>query len=224
MNPMAVDELLTELGYDDSPNFLRADRARDFSQTIDYGQILRRAAEHCQLKGVYALHHSRKEAHETVVPLVYVCEAKNDDDSERIHRLVWNQNIAPFLIVVSQKAIRLYSGFRYERAGDAAKTSKQGLLREAGDHRTGDDVPRIVPLGQNRRRLRLGRVGKGNHPRNSGRLEPAREAKRPRCLAPRQGAYERGLPLSDWQIRLSLLFATQGHPVRPKAHEMGLGA
>ena len=52
MNPMAVDELLTELGYDDSPNFLRADRTRDFSQTVDYGQTLRRAAEHCRLKGV----------------------------------------------------------------------------------------------------------------------------------------------------------------------------
>jgi len=131
MNPMAVDELLTELGYDDSPNFLRADRTRDFSQTIDYGQILRRAVKHCQLKGVYTLHQSRKETHETLVPLVYICEAKNDDDAERIHRLVWNQNIAPFLIVVSQKAIRLYSGFRYGRAGDGTKTSEQGLLRAA---------------------------------------------------------------------------------------------
>ena len=131
MNPMSVDDLLTELGYDDSPNFLRADRTRDFAQTIDYGQTLRRAAEHCQLKGVYALHQGRGEAQETVVPLVYVCEAKNDDDAERIHRLVWNQNIAPFLIVVSQKAIRLYSGFRYERAGEASKTPKQGLLRAA---------------------------------------------------------------------------------------------
>jgi hypothetical protein len=128
---MVVDELLSELGYDDSPNFLRADRARDFSQTIDYGQILRRAAEHCRLKGVYALRQKRKEAHETVVPLVYLCEAKSDEDAERIHRSVWNQNIAPFLIVVSQKAIRLYSGFRYERANDAAKTPKQGLLRAA---------------------------------------------------------------------------------------------
>src|ERR1700678_4380357 len=131
MKQMAIDELLTELGYDDSPNFLRADRTRDFSQTIDYGQILRRAVTHCQLKGVYALHQKRKDAHETVVPLVYVCEAKNDDDAEHIHRLVWNQNITPFLIVVSQKAVRLYSSFRYERAGDAAKTSKQGLLRAA---------------------------------------------------------------------------------------------
>ncbi len=52
MNQTAVDELLTELGYDDSPNFLRADRTRDFSVTVDYGQILRQAANPCQLKGV----------------------------------------------------------------------------------------------------------------------------------------------------------------------------
>ena len=51
---MVIDKLLVELGYDDSPNFLRADRTRDFSQTIDYGQILRRATQHCHLKGVYA--------------------------------------------------------------------------------------------------------------------------------------------------------------------------
>ncbi len=131
MKPIAVDELLAELGYDDSPNFLRAEQTRNFSQTVDYGQILRRAAEHCQLKGVYALRQSRKESQETLVPLVYICEAKNDDDAERIHRLVWNQNIAPFLIVASQKAIRLYSGFRYERATDGAKTPRQGLLRAA---------------------------------------------------------------------------------------------
>ena len=126
MNSTSVDELLTELGYDDSPNFLRADQTRDFSQTVDYGQILRQAAKHCQLRGVYALRQSRKEAHETVVPLVYVCEAKDDDDAERIHRLVWNQNIAPFLVVISQKAIRLYSGFRYERAGDSGEDSQAG--------------------------------------------------------------------------------------------------
>ncbi len=128
---MAVDNLLAKLGYDDSPNFLRADRTDNFSLTIDYGQILRRATKHCQLKGVYALRQSRKDAQETVVPLVYLCEAKNDDDAERIHRLVWNQNIAPFLIVVSQKTIRLYSGFRYGRATDGSKTAKQGLLRAA---------------------------------------------------------------------------------------------
>src|SRR5260370_39297525 len=131
MNPMAVDDLLTELGYNDSPNLLRADKTGGFSQTIDYGQILRRATEHCQLKGVYALHQSKKETHETIVPLVYVCEAENEDDAERIHRLVWNQNIAPFLIVVSPKAIRLYSGFRYDPASNVAKTPEQGLLRTA---------------------------------------------------------------------------------------------
>lgn len=128
---MAVDELLAKLGYDDSPNFLRADPSVDFSRTVDYGHILRRAATHCRLKGVYTLHQGRKDAHETVVPLVYVCEARDDDDAERIHRLVWNQNVAPFLIVVSRKSIRLYSGFRYERATEAEKTPKQGLLRAA---------------------------------------------------------------------------------------------
>ena len=58
MKPIAVDELLAELGYDDSPDFLRAEQTRNFSQTVDYGQILRRTAEHCQLKGVYALRES----------------------------------------------------------------------------------------------------------------------------------------------------------------------
>ena len=126
-----LDELLTQLEYKDSQSFLRADQAGAFSQTIDYGHILRRSVSHCHLKGVYSLHQGDAAGRDTVVPLVYVCETKDDDDAERIHRLVWNQDIVPFLIVVSQKTIRLYSGFRYDRPGSDPKGPEQGLLKAA---------------------------------------------------------------------------------------------
>src|SRR5262249_15990543 len=36
-----------------------------------------------------------------------------------------------FLITISQTTIRLYSGFRYGKQGNATKTPKQGLLKAA---------------------------------------------------------------------------------------------
>ena len=49
-----------------------------------------------------------------MTPIVYVCQADDETQAGEIHRLVWNQDIAPFLIVVTPQTIRLYSGFLYE--------------------------------------------------------------------------------------------------------------
>ena len=59
------------------------------------------------------------------MPVVYVCEARDEAAARRIHRLVWNQDIAPFLLVRTPHGIRLYSGFEFPR-DDAS--SDAGLL------------------------------------------------------------------------------------------------
>ncbi len=106
---MEAAELLDRLGYQASENFLRADRA-DFNSAVDYGHIFRRAAKApCSLRGVYVLRGNKS----TLVPIVYVCQTPNDKEAEKVHRLVWNQNVVPFLIVNSPENIRLYPGFRY---------------------------------------------------------------------------------------------------------------
>ncbi len=133
---MQLTELLDGLGYADSPNFLRADPRSWFKEAVDFGHVFRRAQEYCNLRGVYSLRHAENSGRDTVVPVVYVCEADNDEEAERIHHKVWNQNVVPFLIVAAPSTIRLYSGFRYGRREPDADPEVTGLLRVAQDMNT----------------------------------------------------------------------------------------
>lgn len=128
-----VEQVLDELGYRESPNFLRPGRRNTFDSAADLGHIFRRAHAHCSLHGVYSLRDSSAKGRDTVVPVVYICEAQSDADAERIHRLVWNQNVVPFLIVVSQQSIRLYSGFRYQAPLPNVDSTVAGIIDVAAD-------------------------------------------------------------------------------------------
>lgn len=61
------------------------------------------------------------------VPVVYICEAQSESEARQIHRRVWNQNVVPFLLVVSPAWVRLYPGFRYDR--DVSRDPRQGALQ-----------------------------------------------------------------------------------------------
>lgn len=119
---MLIGELLDELGYADSPFFLKKG-TRSFSNAQNVGHILRAAAKpKCGLHGVYSLNdHDNPTSSQT--PLVYVCKAKTETDADKIHRLVWNQDIAPFLIVLTPKGIKFYSGFEYSSSGNGHLTN-----------------------------------------------------------------------------------------------------
>ena len=124
-----AQQVIDELQYSDSPNFLRPGKQNSFDDAADYSHIFRRASEHCHLHGVYSLRQSESNGRDAVIPVVYVCEATDERDAERIHRLVWNQNIVPFLIVASPRTIRLYSGFRYESPRADADPTRSGILQ-----------------------------------------------------------------------------------------------
>jgi hypothetical protein len=123
---MQVTELLDELGYSDSPNFLPCDDER-FSRALDYGHVFRQAAaKECHLRGVYVLGDQPDRATTAIVPLVYVCEASSEAEANEIHRRVWNQDVVPFLFVNTRDCVRLYSGFRYR---DSSQDAERGVLR-----------------------------------------------------------------------------------------------
>ena len=96
---MQITELLDELGYQDSPNFLRR-RQSPFETAPFFGHIFRRARAKLGLEGVYTLRSDPESAAGPVVPLVYVCRASSEPEADRIHRLVWNQDVAPFLSLI----------------------------------------------------------------------------------------------------------------------------
>jgi hypothetical protein len=122
---MQQADLLKRLDYDSSPNFLRAGQ-EELEAALAYGHIFRLAVRERRLKGVYALRPPGSSGAMPIVPVVYICDAGSDEEADLTHRLVWNQDVVPFLIVETPRSIRLYSGFRHQRRKDG---SIDGLLR-----------------------------------------------------------------------------------------------
>ncbi|MFW6372486.1 MAG: hypothetical protein ACOC3W_02205, partial [Thermodesulfobacteriota bacterium] len=91
---MDAQVLIQKFGYADSPAFLHG---ADLDGIVNYAHVFRKARNACGLQGVYTL---RNEG-QSPIPLVYVCEIDNEEESDIIHRRVWNQDIVPFLMLVS---------------------------------------------------------------------------------------------------------------------------
>ncbi len=122
------DDFLDALGYAESPNFLKGEH---LACANGFGHIFRRACvEPCSLQGVYALRPPEVGSAAPIVPVVYVCRAESERQADEVHRLVWNQDVVPFLFVHTPTTIRLYSGFRYQHR---KKGSARGVLRVLQD-------------------------------------------------------------------------------------------
>jgi len=124
--------LLAEaLGYSDSPNFLPSDDAVRYGSS-SLAHLFRRSAQ-AQLvhggagfQGAYVL--SGKSA-DVPIPAVVVFSVNSDTEAREIHRLVWNQDFVPFLLIESPQSVRLYSGFQY----DPKATRQPELLKTLTD-------------------------------------------------------------------------------------------
>ncbi len=132
---MILDELVERLGYADSGSYLRDDSGA-FDRVVDYGHLFRQARrDPCCLKGVYTL----KQSDTTAIPVVYVCDVASETQAKDVHRLVWNQDTVPFVIVNSPKAVRVYPGFSRQPEG---RTSSAVTKVEREFHRA--DLVRIA--------------------------------------------------------------------------------
>lgn len=120
-----VDSLLDALGYTSAEGFLRPDRwslAPEHAHTFRHAEAAARAPGlGGALRGVYVLRHSRAPGAAT--PVVVVCEAPNEQIADTLHRMVWNQGAAPFLLVGTPEGVRLYSGFEYHPSTKRAQQS-----------------------------------------------------------------------------------------------------
>jgi N-6 DNA Methylase len=68
---------------------------------------LRRAFEELQLDGILCLEQEHARA-----PIIYFRQVERIDASEvtRLHRLFWNQGVAPLLVLIAQDQVHVYSG------------------------------------------------------------------------------------------------------------------
>ncbi|MCI0538988.1 MAG: SAM-dependent methyltransferase [Verrucomicrobiales bacterium] len=121
---MDLPALIETLGYQKSGNFLRRGTPA-FERAPDIGHILRTAAlrKTCRLEGVYSLRPFTDEG--SPVPVVYVCEADDVATADTIHRLVWNQDIVPFVLIRTPSGLRLYCGFM---CNDTDAGAHEGIL------------------------------------------------------------------------------------------------
>jgi len=136
---ISIAKLIQELGYDDSPNFVTG---AALARVSSHAHIFRRAEKHCGLVGVYTL---RQDAslRGSLVPVVYVCEPRSEKDALQVHRLVWNQDVVPFVIVRTPQKVRIYSGFGYREDRMASRRTTSRILNEAVEAQ--DIASRLIP-------------------------------------------------------------------------------
>lgn len=120
---MEIAEFIKAMGYANNPNYLTGDA---LALPADYAHIFRYAAKHVGLQGVYSLRKpsADKSGTKSLIPTVYLCAAKDEDEAHAFQKLVWNQNVAPFVLIHTPTRIRFFAGFAY--------AEKQSTSRKAG--------------------------------------------------------------------------------------------
>ncbi|MEO8616427.1 MAG: N-6 DNA methylase [Luteolibacter sp.] len=123
---MNTSDTIAALGYDSSPNFLRPG-GFTWESVGAFAHVLRKAGAELSLRGAYTL-----QAPGGAIPLVYVCEVADERKVSEIHRLVWNQDIVPCLVLSSPEGVRVFSGFDYESRNPGGNRGiLEPLAREA---------------------------------------------------------------------------------------------
>lgn len=107
---MTAAHISKALGYDGSLRWVAADALRALASR---DHPIARTVHACQhfggsLWGVYMLQSSRTET-----PAAWVVDAPSMDAADEIHRRVWNQDVAPFLLMATPAGVRVCTGFRY---------------------------------------------------------------------------------------------------------------
>src|SRR5882672_12140511 len=120
---METADLLESLGYSKSRNCVRGE---DLAHAPEFGHVFRRAQESSSLQAVYCLRPPPGEQIARSIPVSYVCKATSFDQADEIHRLVWNQNVVPFLIVLAPQGVRVYTGFERK-----SSNSRQCLIESS---------------------------------------------------------------------------------------------
>jgi hypothetical protein len=116
---LTAADTIAALGYDDSPNFLRP-AGFNWENVGAFAHVLRKAGAELSLQGAYTL-----KAPGGAIPLVYVCEVADEARVREVHKLVWNQDVVPCLVLSSPGGVRVYSGFQY---GQNDPTGRKGIL------------------------------------------------------------------------------------------------
>ena len=120
---MTTAALIEALGFSESRRFVtpeKMDALPDGELAFAFRRLMEPSASGDdrnggRLHGAYLL---QEDPGDPAVPVVYVIETESNAKAHGIHKAVWNQNLAPFVIVVSPTSVRLYPGFAYQHGAD----------------------------------------------------------------------------------------------------------
>lgn len=120
---MHLEQLLVLLGYSTSGNYR--------TQTEQFHPLeahIFRSAKLAGADGVYVFHASPDDELLPIQPAVFVAKASSVEHAREIHRRLWNLSKAPFLIILLENQIRIYTGFDYDQ-----RDTTRGLIRTVRD-------------------------------------------------------------------------------------------
>jgi hypothetical protein len=123
-----IEELLKELEYSGSSHYHRL-----VDSTNPSDAHLMKLARQCNIDGIYTFNTSSQDQilNKNILsekPVVFIAQAKNEQEAKDIHRKLWNLGQAPFLIILLPLQIRIYTGFDYSRNNRVYE--ERGLLKE----------------------------------------------------------------------------------------------
>ena len=131
---MPHPSLIETLGYGSSPKFITPVKTKGLPaselsfalrHTADVCRELTARQQECRFHGTYVL---QEKADTPAVPVVYVFETESDAAAREIHKMVWNQNLVPFIIIFSRTTVRVYPGFAYNSDEDRSLLSVARLV------------------------------------------------------------------------------------------------
>jgi len=103
------------LGYDGDPGYVRADA---FAQQPNHRHALRLAAQLMRVQSAFGLWTGRGGSllgpdRARFTPLVYLAEVADAAQAQEIHRSVWSQGLAPYLLAASADRVWICQGFAF---------------------------------------------------------------------------------------------------------------
>lgn len=105
-----IKSLLDRLGYHPEAGWIGAD---EFDGLTGHRFAMQQAHDEMSVIGAFCLRREANIAETVATPLVYVATATDSANAQEIHRKVWSQGLAPFLLVLTPQHILLCAGFSY---------------------------------------------------------------------------------------------------------------
>jgi len=110
-----LDVLAGLLGYEGDIGYVRSDA---FPQQPNHRHALRLAAQLMQVRAAFGLWTGREGAllgpdRARFTPLVYLAQVADATQAQHVHRSVWSQGLAPYLLAASADRVWICQGFAY---------------------------------------------------------------------------------------------------------------